>query len=82
MKIEVKIRFNTNFPKKHDKKWRVIIQETQHYVDEVELLCKSYSSEDVVIGDDGKEVVKYHISCKPKNVSFITRKGVLKAVLK
>ena len=82
MKLSVKIRFNTNFPDKHDKKWRVLVDENQHFVDDVVIQCPSFTSEDVVKSDEGEDVLKYHISCNPKNVSFVTRKGKLKAVIK
>lgn len=67
---EVKIRFNTNYPKTSNKKWRVIVDGQQHLVDEIEILCSSYTSQDIVKGDDGQDVEKFHISCKPKNIEF------------
>ena len=79
--MEALVRYNTNFPAKSDKKWRVLIGEVQHLVDEVEILCKSYTSEDTVIGDDGNKIIEYHIACKPKQITF-TNKKVLKAILR
>jgi hypothetical protein len=82
MKLSVKIRYNTNYPEKHDKKWRVLVDENHHFVDEVVINCKSFTTEDIVKSDTGEDVLKYHLSCNPKNVSFVTRKGKLKAVIK
>jgi hypothetical protein len=79
--MQALIRYNTNYPARSDKKWRVLIGEVQHLVDEVEIICKSYTSEDTVIGDDGNKVTKYHIACKPKQITF-TNKKVLKAILR
>jgi len=81
-KINVKIRYNTNFPSKSDKKWRVLVDETQHLTDEIEVHCKLYSTVDKVIGDDGQEVTKYHVSCSAKSVSFLNKKGVITAIIK
>lgn len=82
MKIPVRIRWNTNFPEKSDKKWRVLVGDVQHLVDEVETRCKMFSTEDVVKGDDGNEVTKYHISCNAKTIEFQTKKNVTKALIK
>ena len=79
--MQALIRWNTNYPARSDKKWRVLIGDVQHLVDEVEILCKTYTSENTVVGDDGKDVVKYHIACKPKEITFSNKK-VLKAILK
>jgi len=67
---DVKIRFNTNFPKTSNKKWRVLVDGQQHLVDEIEILCPSNTSQDIVKGDDGQDVEKYHISCKPTSIEF------------
>ena len=82
MKLSVKFMYNTNYPNKHDKKWRVLVDENQHFVDDVVIDCKSHTTEDIVKSDTGEDVLKFHISCSPKNVSFVTRKGKLKAVIK
>lgn len=82
MKLSVKITNNTNYPQNHDKKWRILVDENQHFVDEVVINCKSFTTEDIVKSDTGEEVLNFHISCNPKNVSFVTRKGKLKAVIK
>ena len=54
-KLHIKIRFNTNFPSRSDKKWRVLVDDVQHLVDEIEISSKLFSSEDLVKGDDGSE---------------------------
>lgn len=82
MKLSVKIRFNTNYPENNDKKWRVLVDDIQHFVDDVILDCKSFTTEDMIKSETGDSTTKYHISCNPKNVSFISRKGKLKAVIK
>jgi hypothetical protein len=79
--MQALIRYNTNYPARSDKKWRVLIGDVQHLVDEVEILCKSYTSEDTVIGDDGNKITECHIACKPKQITF-TNKKVLKAILR
>ena len=66
----VKIRFNTNYPKTSDKKWRIIINDNQTLVDEVEVNTMCYTSEDIVVGDDGNKIVKYHISTIAKDVEL------------
>ncbi len=81
-KLHIKIRFNTNFPTKSDKKWRVLVDNVQHLVDEIEVYSKLFSSEDSVIGDDGSEVIKYHVSTFAKTVEFSTKKGITKAIIK
>jgi len=73
--MDVKIRFNTDYSAdKSPHKWRIIIDEVQHLVDEIEMNCKSFTSEDLV-NVQGKDVIKWHISCKAKNVSFKTKKN-------
>jgi len=55
--MDVKIRFNTS-----DLKWRIMVDNIEHKVDEIEIKCKSST-----IGD--------LIYCKAKNVSFKTKKN-------
>ena len=51
----VKIRFNTNYGKlPNQKKWRLLIEGTAIFADEIELHCPCHTSEDIVVGDDGK----------------------------
>jgi hypothetical protein len=66
--MDIKIRFNTSFPEKSDKKWRIIVDGIEHLVDEIEIKCKSFTSSD-------------HIGCNSKNVSFITKKNQFKAIV-
>ena len=71
--MKVQVRFNTNFPKTSDKKWRILIDGIQHYlVDEIEIDRPCFTSEDTVKGDDGNDIVKYHISVKAKDILFKT----------
>lgn len=77
-----KIRFNTNYPAKSKLKWRLLWEEKQYLVDEIELYIPSFTSEDEVVGDDGNMVKKFHISCSPNSVEFHTLTGKFKAILK
>ena len=70
MDYKVKIRYNTNYPKTSSQKWRVIINDTQYLVDEIEMDCKSYTSQDIVKGDDGQDVEKFHLSCEANSIEF------------
>ena len=73
--MKVQLRFNTNFPKTSDKKWRILINDVQHLVDEIDVDRPCYTSEDIVKGDDGNDIVKYHISINNvKDVLFNTTK--------
>ena len=73
--MKVQVRFNTNFPKTSDKKWRILINDVQHLVDEIEVDRPCFTSEDIVKGDDGNDIVKYHISVNhAKDVLFNTIK--------
>jgi len=80
-KLSVKIRYNTNFPERSDKKWRLLVGETEHLVDDIEAKCKTYTTTDQVVVD-GKAVTKYHMSCKAKTLEFQTKKGQTKAIIK
>lgn len=66
--MDIKIRFNTSFPEKSDKKWRIIVDGIEHLVDEIEIKCKSFTSTD-------------YITCNSKNVSFVTKKNQFKAIV-
>jgi hypothetical protein len=73
--MKVQLRFNTNFPKTSDKKWRILINDVQHLVDEIDIDRPCFTSEDIVKGDDGNDIVKYHISINNvKDVVFNTTK--------
>jgi len=74
---KVIVRFNTNFPKNSDKKWRLLIKDVdskldyvQHLVDEVEVKRPCFTSEDNVTGDDGSVVTKYHICTLANDIIF------------
>jgi len=82
-KFEVKIRFNNLFLKDRKlPKWRVIVENVEYQVDDVEIHCKSYTTQDIVKGDDGELIEKWHITTKAKNINLVTTKGVTKAILK
>ena len=73
--MDVKIRFNTDYTAdKSPHKWRIIIDDVQHLVDEIEINCKSYTTTDLIQVDMSMQT-KWHISCKAKNVSFKTKKN-------
>lgn len=80
-KILVRVRYNTNYPESSDKKWRVLVGDTEHQVDEVETHCKTYTTTDDIVVQ-GREVTKYHVSCKARTVEFQTKRGKTKAILK
>jgi hypothetical protein len=82
--MTVKIRFNTDYPKKSTKKWRIIVMmegyQDETLVDEFDLQCPAKSSEeDMEI--KGEMVRKYHVSCEPKGVVFNDNEGVFKATI-
>jgi len=80
-KIKVRMRYNTKYPESSDKKWRLIVGETEHLVDEVETKCKMFTTTDDVVVD-GNSVTKHHFSCKARTVEFQTKRGKTKAILK
>jgi hypothetical protein len=65
-KFEVKIKF----PESGQSKWKVLVESVEYQVDEVEINCKSYTTNDM------------NISVKPKSINLVTTKGVTKAILK
>jgi len=79
-KMDVKIRFNTDFPVKSQHKWRLIVDGVQHLVDAIEINCKCHTTDDIMI-IDGEEKEKYHVSCKAKKLSFSTKKETKKAII-
>lgn len=79
-KMDVKIRFNTDFPTKSIHKWRLIVDGVQHLVDDIVVNCKCRTTQDI-LNVDGQEVDKYHISCNPKKLSFSTKKETKKVIL-
>jgi hypothetical protein len=66
---DVKIRFNTNYPTSRFK-WRFLLNGKENLVDDIEINCKSWTSTDIVKGDDGNDIEKFHISCNPERVTF------------
>jgi hypothetical protein len=78
--MDVKIRFNTDFPLKSVHKWRLIVDGVQHLVDAIEINCKCHTTDDIIV-IDGEEKEKYHVSCKSKKLSFSTKKDTKKATL-
>lgn len=72
-KMDIKIRFNTNYPAKSSYRWRLIVDNVEHLVDEIEINCKSYTTED--------EVQTCNISCKAKKLSFANKKNQKKAII-
>lgn len=81
-KIDIKIRYNTAFPTKSDKKWRVIVGGVQNLVDDIEIHSKCFSTQDIVLDDEGNDVEKFHISTLAKTFSIKNTKGTLKAIIK
>ena len=75
--IDVKIRFNTNYPEKSDKKWRLIVFGTEKLVDEIVLQCQSYTSTDTI--EEG--VIKHHISALCTQVKYEEANNKIKAII-
>ena len=74
--MDVKIRYNNDTASSF--RWRVIVDGIEHLVDSIELNCKSHTSEDELAGG----IIKYHVSCTPKSVSFSNKKGIKRVILK
>jgi len=64
--MDVKIRFNKDFPSKSTHKWIIIVDEVQHLVDVIEINRKSITAADAVD--------KFYIYCKAKEVKFSIKK--------
>lgn len=62
----VQIRFNTNFPERSDKKWRVLVNGVEYLVDHVLIGCECYTTGDYIEGVG----MKYHITANPKIVEI------------
>ena len=73
--MTVKVRYNNDSSSPN--RWRVIVDNIEHQVDSVEINCKSFSSCDEI----AKDVIKYHISCDAKSVSFSEKKGIKKVTI-
>lgn len=78
--MDIKIRFNTDYPVKSHHKWKLLVDGVQHLVDSIEIHCKCHTTEDI-LNMDGAEIEKYHISCKAKKLSFSTKKEIKKAII-
>lgn len=65
----VKIRFNTDFPTKSDKKWRLIYLGIERLVDDIKIECSSFTSTDLV-ERNGEMITKYHITALCKQIKF------------
>jgi len=50
--MKIQVRYNTH------KKWRILINDVQHLVDEIEVDKPCFTSEDIVKGDNGNDIVK------------------------
>ena len=62
----IQVRFNTNYGVLPDqKRWRVLIDGNQIFTDSVDIKTKSWTTIDIVKGDNGNDVEKYHVTCKP-----------------
>lgn len=77
----VQIRYNTNYPKSSDKKWRVLVDGTQNLVDSVEIKTDSWTSEDEVLDDEGNRIKKFHISSNCETVKFEELQGEIRALV-
>jgi hypothetical protein len=65
--MKIKVRYNTNYGKirngvEDTKKWRVLVDDKQYFVNEVRIISNSVTTKDTVTGDDGQPVEKYHVS--------------------
>jgi hypothetical protein len=79
--MKVQIRYNTNYPKSSDKKWRVLVEGTQHLVDHIEIKTDSWTSEDEMLDDKGNKIKKFHISSNCKTVKFEELNGEIRALV-
>lgn len=62
----IRVRYNTNYGVLPDqKRWRVLINGDQTYADHVYIKTKAWTTKDIVKGDNGEEVEKFHITCEP-----------------
>jgi len=65
----IQVRFNTNYGVlPNQKRWRVLIDGAQIFTDSVDIRTKSWTTTDIIKGDDGNDVEKYHITCNPEIV--------------
>ncbi len=68
-KLQVKIRFNTNYKDGDSKikEWRVIVNGFENFCNHVTVNCPCQTSKDFIEGIGNK----WHISCEPKNIDYI-----------
>ena len=72
----VQVRYNTNYGVLPDqKRWRVLIGESQIFTNNVEIRTNSWTTKDIIKGDDGNPVEKFHITCKPEIIKT-TEEGI------
>jgi hypothetical protein len=66
----VQVRFNTNYDVLPDqKRWRVLIDGAQIFTNSVDIRTKSWTTKDLITGEDDNQVEKHHISCKPEIIT-------------
>ncbi len=56
--MKILIRFNTDYPENSNQKWRLIVDNYQLLVDEIEVKCESKTSSDWM-----GNILKHHVSC-------------------
>ncbi|SKA01512.1 hypothetical protein [Sediminibacterium ginsengisoli] len=60
----VRIRFNTAYPLQSDKKWRLLVNDTEQLADHIEVAGKVFTSTEEVTGHG----IKHHISCNAASI--------------
>ena len=65
----IQVRYNTNYGITPDqKRWRILVDGNQFYTNSIDIKTKAWTTKDIVKGDDGNYVEKFHISCVPNYV--------------
>lgn len=65
----IQVRYNTNYNVlPNQKPWRILVDGNQFYTDSIQIKTKAWTTKDIVRGDDGNYVEKFHISCIPNSV--------------
>lgn len=68
--MQVLIRYNTDYPKKTNRKWRLIIEGSEILVDNISIRSgKAWTSEDEITRN-GERVFKYHITVECQSIKF------------
>jgi hypothetical protein len=82
-KMDIKIRFNTLYPNESIYRWRLIVDGVEHLVHDIEINCKTYTTEDEekVPNPFNLPTKECHISCKAKKLSFSNKKNQKKAII-